>query len=51
MARDTLTGLAPMDVSAVYKGKGKGKGKGKQGKGKVVRGRARRIPRGTLMQR
>ena len=27
MARDTLTGLAPMDVSAVYKGKGKGKEK------------------------
>ena len=29
MARDTLTGPAPMDVSAVYKGKGEGKGKGK----------------------
>ena len=27
MARDTLTGPAPMDVSAVCKGKGKGKGK------------------------
>ena len=25
MARDTLTGPAPMDVSAVYKGEGKGK--------------------------
>ena len=33
MARATLSGLAPMDVSAVYKGKGKGKGKGKE-KGK-----------------
>ena len=28
-ARDTLTGPAPMDVSAVYKGEGKDKGKGK----------------------
>ena len=34
MARDTLTGPAPMDVSAFYKGKGKGKGKRKKGKGK-----------------
>ena len=34
MARDTPTGPASMDVSAVYKGKGKGKGKGKKGKGK-----------------
>ena len=29
MARDALTGQAPMDVSAVYNCKGKGKGKGK----------------------
>ena len=36
MARDTLTGPAPIDVSAVCKGKAKGqKGKGKgKGKGK-----------------
>ena len=36
VARDTLQGPAPMDVSAVCKGKGKGKkGKGKgKGKGK-----------------
>ena len=39
MARDTLSGPAPMDVSAVHKGSGKGKGKdtGKKGndKGKL----------------
>ena len=29
MARDTLTGLAPIDVSAVYRGKGKDKQKDK----------------------
>ena len=37
MARETLNGPTPMDVSAVYKGKKgkeKGKGKGKKGKGK-----------------
>ena len=34
MARDTLTGPAPMDVSAVYKGNGKGKGKKSKCKGK-----------------
>ena len=37
MARGTLNGPTPMDVSAVYKdkkGKEKGKGKGKKGKGK-----------------
>ena len=34
MARDTLTGPAPMDVSLVYKGNGKGKGKNGEGKGK-----------------
>ena len=33
-ARDTVTGPAPMDVSAVYNGKGKGKGKKGKGKGK-----------------
>ena len=35
MARDTLSGPAPMDVGAAYKGKGKGKGKekGKKGNG------------------
>ena len=32
MARDTLSGLAPLDVSAVYEGKGKGK----EGKGKAA---------------
>ena len=35
MTRDTLTGPAPMDVSAVYKGKGKGKGKKGKDKGKI----------------
>ena len=34
MARDTLTGPTPMDVSAVYKGRGKGKGKNCKGKNK-----------------
>ena len=34
MTRDTLTGPAPMDVSAVYEGRGKGKGKNCKGKGK-----------------
>ena len=37
MARETLNGPTPMDVSAIYKGKKdkeKGKGKGKKGKGK-----------------
>ena len=37
MARETLNGPTPMDVSAIYrgkKGKEKGKGKGKKGKGK-----------------
>ena len=34
MARDTLAGPAPMDVSAVYQGKGKGKGRKGKGKGK-----------------
>ena len=32
MARDTLTGSVPMDVSAVYKGKSSSKGKGEKGK-------------------
>ena len=48
MARDTLSGPVPMDVSASYKGKGKGKEKGK---GKANgRTRTRRLLR-TLMQR
>ena len=34
MARETLNGPTPMDVSAIYKGKEKGKEKGKKGKGK-----------------
>ena len=37
MARETLNGPTPMDVSAIYKGKKgkeKGKGKGEKGKGK-----------------
>ena len=47
MARDTLTGPAPMDVSAVYKGR-RARARAK------VRARTRttrRIPRRTLMQR
>ena len=52
MARDTLTGSVPMDVSAVYKGKSSSKGKGEKGKSNG-KGKAkdRRIPRRTLMQR
>ena len=46
MARDTLTGLAPMDVSAVYKGKEQRE----EGQGQGARTR-RRIPRRTPMQR
>ena len=34
MARDMLTGLVPMDIGAVHKGKGKGKEKKGKGKGK-----------------
>ena len=34
MARDTLTGPAPMDIGAIYKGKGKGKGKKGKGRSK-----------------
>ena len=34
MARDTLTGPAPMDIGAIHKGKGKGKRKKGEGKSK-----------------
>ena len=47
VARDILTGLAPMDVRAVHKGKAKGR----RARARTRRTTRRRIPRRTLMQR